>query len=185
MENVLQRAVMAVEYFNAVTGNGEESEFWAFSQNCFGETACLLWCHVFKSYSDDLHYKNLFGNNKLVFLDESFSYGNVQKRLLDRAGMTIGEYTDFRESVVSIRDQFIAHRDTGTTGLIFPKINIARDMCLELMNIFKEGFSKAKEVFPNNSQIFAREEYFRWHDEHWLLRKCNNELIRAGIVQEN
>lgn len=118
MENLAQRCVFAVEFFNAVTN--KESEFWAFTQNCYGEMACLLWCHLFNKYEDDLHYKNLFGNDALIDLGKAFSYDKVRSRLLKSVSLSSKDYTAFRKEVVHFRNKFVAHKDVSDKHVVFP-----------------------------------------------------------------
>lgn len=174
MEVVAQRCVLAVEYFNAVTN--KDSEFWAFTQNCYGEMACLLWCHLFKSYKDDLHYKNLFGNDALVFIGKAFSYDEVKARLLKSVSLTEKEYSAFRKEVIDFRDKFVAHKEANNKALIFPQIDITKDMCLELRNIFTDLYNTAMKKAPKNTEIQKCVTFYKWYPNDWLIKKCKNEL---------
>ena len=180
MEAVSQRCVFAVEYFNAITDKG--SEFWAFTQNCYGEMACLLWCHLFKSYKDGLHYKNLFGNDALINIGKAFSYDEVRARLLQSISLTEKEYSAFRKEVIDFRDKFVAHKEASNKGLIFPQIDITKDMCLELRNIFTDLYNAAMKKAPQNTEIQNWVTFYKWYSNDWLIKKCKNELKGARVI---
>ena len=56
--------------------------------------------------------------------------------------MTEKGYLSFRQDVKDFRDKFVAHREINRR-LRFPDIDIARDMCLELRNIFRDLYNSA------------------------------------------
>lgn len=182
MEGVACRCVYAVQYFEAVSKL--DNEFWAFTQNCFGEMACLYWCHLFNSWDDDLHYTKVFGRDALQNLSEEFSCRSVKERICKAAGLDNSGYDSFRTSVVNIRDKYIAHKDETATTLNFPDINLVGLMCLEFREVLAECFCAAAIVDPHNSDYQNWRNYFKGRPRAWLLRKCENELLHAKIVTQ-
>ncbi len=113
IEVVCYRCLHAVEYFDGVTEMGN-NKFWMFTQNCYGEIACLLWCHIFNSRSNDpIHYWNLFGEDRLSGLGSGFLLPSVQQRLWSVAELDAGSYEQFRKEVVDFRNSYVSHREYG------------------------------------------------------------------------
>ncbi|MGH8399659.1 MAG: hypothetical protein ACRESU_01030, partial [Gammaproteobacteria bacterium] len=181
-EVVAFRCIMAIEFFEAVTGKEKGHEFWSFSQNCLGEVACLLWCHVFNTYSDELHYKNIFDETGASAFGNKFTYSNVQTRLRACINLSEEEYEEFRREVVTVRDKYIAHKETTPAPLKFPRIFLMKAMCLELRDVFAELFEIAYQSDSNNLEYDKWRDYYKSKTRENILKRFAKDLKNAGIT---
>lgn len=155
MEIVAYRFLHAETYFRKSTGRTET--FWVFSQNCYGEVACLLWCHLFNSYDNDpVHYKNLFGGDRLKILSPGFTYDSVKARLLKAASMDDASYIAYREQVKAFRDKFVAHREFLLKTIIFPDLKPASAMIQELRRVLEETVREELILNPSDHELQTR-----------------------------
>lgn len=141
IDTACRNCIRAVLYFNAVTG--KTHEFWTFSQNCFGEIATIQWCHVFNKYKDSTHFCQLFGDSTISAIDTEFAINNVRDRLRVAIGLTTDQYTAFRQEVVDFRNSYAAHMDYEKKGVVFPDLNMAMELCVEMRDIIRQLVVKA------------------------------------------
>lgn len=180
IEEVSFRCLHAIEYFDGVTGfDPGNGDYWRFSQNCFGETACLNWCHIFNSDKNDpVHYRNLFGDDQLMPLGEHFSYENTKQRLIKSADLNETSYLVFREEMIDFRNKFAAHREFTIGSIRFPQLDHARAMCLEMREILKETVEAELLLDPKNMDLKYIKKHFLSQSNQWLLKKCKRELAQ-------
>lgn len=134
MEGLAWRCICYVQYFQLTSG--QPGKFWPVVQNAIGDAACLFWPHLFGNREDNFHYSKFFPIEEVAQADDKFSLETIKPRLIDRIGMNEFEYKAFWKEVKSCRDKFVAHRDSNGVGIIFPKINLCREMAEELRDIF-------------------------------------------------
>ncbi len=174
MEIVAYTGIHAIKYFNGVTGNG--NEFWKFTQNCYGERACHLWCQLFNSYyKDPTHYKNLFGEKELENLGSSFNYSNVKKRIIKSTGLNEKEYMVFRESLINFRNKYSAHREFENDNILFPNLDIALLMFYELRDIIFETV-KSELNKCDDTDVKDFHNYYKYNSKNDIVRKCKNDI---------
>ena len=142
VENVLYRLV-SYEHFFELT-SARVGFFWSMMQNSVGDSVCLSWCHVFGNRSDDLHFSSFFNDEAAELCGDEFSFENVKTRLLSVIEMDEQQYQEFWNEVKECRDQFIAHKELGTS-VIFPHTDLCRTQAEELRQILAEFVSKAVE----------------------------------------
>jgi hypothetical protein len=175
METVSLRFLHAETYFRVTTG--DESTFWTFSQNCFGEVACLLWCHLFNSWNNDpVHHKKLFGDDNLVTLSPSFSTAAVRQRLLRAASLDEIGYDKYRTAVTDFRNEFVAHRDYQRVTITFPDLKIASAMIQELRLVLEETVRAEYHLCPDDSKLCELIEYYDAHKNADVISKCEREV---------
>ena len=178
IEVVAYRCLHAVEYFQGVIGHG--TDFWKFSNNCLGETACLLWCHLFNSRKKDpVHYWKLFGNNQLVTLSQDFQYHNVQHRLWSAAKLDEKAYENFRTQVVDFRNKYISHREYEIDTIIFPDVEKIAAMCLELRVLLEETVRTELGLNSGDSDLEQLGDYYKAHQNAAIVAKCRKEVASA------
>jgi hypothetical protein len=142
VENVLYRLVSYEHFFELTSGKG--GFFWSMMQNSVGESVCLSWCHTFGNRTDDLHFSSFFNDEAVELCGEEFSFENVKSRLLSVIEMNDQQYRQFWDNVKACRDQFIAHKEIGTS-VTFPHTDLCRTQAEELRIILAEFVSKAVE----------------------------------------
>lgn len=178
MEVVAYRCLHAVEYFQGVTGHG--ADFWKFSQNCFGETACLLWCHLFNSRNKDpVHYWKLFGNDQLSVLSSDFLYREVQRRLRSTANLDKDAYENFRAQVIDFRNKYISHREYEIGTIIFPDIQKIAAMRIELRVLLEETVRTEQQFNSGDSDLEQLGEYYAAHQNTAIVAKFRKEAADA------
>jgi hypothetical protein len=183
VEVVSFRFLYAEAYFRAATGHNET--FWKFSQNCYGEVAILLWCHLFNSYNKDpVHYKNLFGGDKLVPLSKLFATSAVRARLLTAASLDEVSYADYREAVKVFRDKYVAHREYLQGAVTFPDLKIAASMIRELRVILEETVVEELRVNPGDPELEELAVYYEDHQNDALVLRCNRDAEHAIAKSE-
>lgn len=131
-----RKCIRAVMHFHAVTG--KTPEVWTFLQNCLGEIAVIQWCYVFNNYKDSTHFKQLFDDRVITAIDSEFSVDRIRDRLYAAVGLTVDQYVSFREEMVEFRNKYAAHRDFEKKGVVFPDLDIAMNLCVEMRNILRE-----------------------------------------------
>ena len=179
MEIVAYRCLHAIVYFDGVTG--KDGDFWRFTQNCYGEIACLNWCHLFNSRNNDpVHYWKLFGEDRLADLGEKYSYDEVKARFLNCAGLNEKECKDFRISVVDFRNKFTSHREYKGGPITFPRLEIARLMCLEMRNLLEDTVKSELLNAPHDLDLEEFLNHFKKQSNNSLLKKCEQEVLRSG-----
>jgi len=134
MEGMACRCICNVHYFNQTSGH--QGRCWALIQNAIGESACIFWSHLFGNRRDDFHYSAFFSIDEVKQTDTNFSYESVKYRLINHIKMNDSEYLEFWKEVKSCRDQFVAHRDYKSEGLIFPGIDLCRNGIVSLSKTF-------------------------------------------------
>lgn len=175
MEIVSFRCLHSIAYFDASTG--KDCDFWQFTQNCYGEIACLNWCHLFNSRKKDpVHYWNLFGEDQLINLGEQYSYENIKHRLLSVARLNEDEYVLFRKEVVDFRNMHTSHREYDSNHIIFPRLDIARLMCLEMRVILQDTAVSELVISPNDIDLHDLKRYYDEKNNNWLLKKCRRDI---------
>lgn len=179
LEVVSYRGLHAIEFFHAVTGRGDN--FWKFTQNCYGEAACLNWCHIFNNWNNDsTHYRNLFGDGKLSDLDSSFAFDSVQQRLWKVAHLDKSTYPLFRQKVIDLRNKYIAHRDYEIGTINFPDTNIIRAMFLEMRLILEETVIQELAKNPNDKDLKGLLAYYSDHQNSSVINLLQESVRKNG-----
>ncbi len=175
IDTACRKCIRAALYFNALTD--KTPELWTFSQNCFGEIAIIQWCHVFNNYKDHTHFCQLFGDSAISAIDTQFSINKVRDRLCVAIDLTTEQYTSFRQEVVDFRNSYAAHMDFEKKGVIFPDLNRAMKLCVEMRDIIRQLVVKSVTTkcsqelqdlkylltsYDNNQQL----RFFRMEAEH-------------------
>lgn len=80
--------------------------FWIMTVNLLNETAAMEWCKVFGSWNEDTHWTQ-------VVLKEQ--HDDVREGLLKAVGQSQEDWENYRNSILSYRDQMIAHHDLDAT----------------------------------------------------------------------
>lgn len=174
IEVVSYRFLHAESFFRIITGR--DQTYWVFSQNCFGETACLLWCHLFNSRNNDpVHYWKLFGEDRLEPLSAAFGYKAVKKRLLAAAGFDYGSYDVYRQQVIDFRNKYVSHREYEKGSITFPDLKRAASMVLELRVLLEETVQVEHDQNPEDGELIELMEYYHSHGNDFLLQKCSDD----------
>ena len=174
IDTVAHRCIRAVIYFDATTGKG--ANFWAFTQNCYGEIACLNWCHIFKSYSNDpAHYNNLFGNDALIHIDQKFAHAQVKQQLIMSICSNEVEYEQFRKQVVDFRNKYVSHRDYHQGSITFPNLNKAKKECELIRDILRDCVSVAAQIDPEYAELEELNEHLTWNNNQQLVNECEED----------
>jgi hypothetical protein len=72
-------------------------------------------------------------------------------------------------------------RDYKSVGLIFPRIDLCKNMAEELRVIFSEIICKWFDEFPNDSEIEGLKKYYEWNPNNKLEIMCERDF-KSGIV---
>lgn len=176
-EMVASRCIQGVYYFDLCTGH--DSFFWPYVQNSIGEAVCLLWCHLFGSRGDDLHFTKFFEDAEVNQFGSQYQVDAVKNRLLISAGFDEAEYLKFWEEVKLCRDKFVAHRDVDDQTVIFPRIDQCRVMSEELRDILSECIDEWARV-SDDPKIASMREYYRWHPNRAMKDECEKQF-KFGI----
>lgn len=137
-----QRCIRAVLYSYAVSGTGVN--MWAFTQNCFAESAILHWCKIFGSNNEPTHYTRFFNNESFELPDGTeLSADVVKDRFCRSAGISVTEYRSIWENIKKGRDKFFVHNEFTTKDkLEFPDLLLLKKMALEIRDIVHEIISQ-------------------------------------------
>ncbi len=180
IEVVCYRCLHAIEYLKSVSRRGDD-DFWKFTENCYAEVACLLWCHVFNSRNKDpVHYWKLFGEGRLSGLGVPFVYATVQQRLWSAAKLDKGSYEQFRKGVVDFRNCYVSHREYTCESVAFPCLDKVKAMCLEMRNLLEETVQAETAANPDDPDLKELLEYYAHHQNEADFRKCREETRLHG-----
>jgi hypothetical protein len=90
--------------------------FWNMSMNLLFDAATLEWAKVFGRYGDDTHWTNVIPTDE---------HDEARAALLKQLELTQTEWAAARDSIVTYRDEHVAHHALGSTLENFPHYDIA------------------------------------------------------------
>jgi len=179
IENVAWRCICCEHYFGLTTGLS--GKFWPLVQNALGEAVCVFWSHLFGNRTDALHYSQFFSREDVVRTANGFAAPAVKNRLIKKIGFGEKEYKEFWKEVKNCRDQFVAHKEVSSKGLIFPRIQNCRIMVEELRVILEELVEKWHEACPGDSELKTLKDFYAWNSNKALSNKCQEEFSKGVL----
>jgi hypothetical protein len=90
--------------------------FWIMTANLLADTAAVEWSKVFGSRGEDTHWTQAVPKEQ---------HDEIRSGLLNELRLTENEWKKYRESIVSYRDQMVAHHDLDTTVNKYPHYDSA------------------------------------------------------------
>ncbi len=175
IENVLVRLIKSEHFFELCTGR--DGVFWPAVQNAFGESVCLLWCHLFGSHKDDLHYSCFFDDST----EGNFSASSVKQRMLSAMSLSDCEYKQLWKEVKDCRDKFVSHKEYGAL-IAFPRISLCRLQAEELRRILADYTRERDIAEPGIGWEYWAEYYTgQWLRERQFRDECEQEFTQ-GVV---
>ncbi len=90
--------------------------FWIMTVNMLADAAAVEWCKVFGSWDEDTHWTRVLPKEL---------HNKIRADLLAVIGLTQAEWKEYRSSIVSYRDQMIAHHDLDATVGKYPHYDVA------------------------------------------------------------
>lgn len=90
--------------------------FWIMTVNLLADTAAVEWCKVFGAWDEDTHWTQVVPKER---------HDEVRANLLKAIGLTQAEWEEYRNSIVSYRDQMVAHHDLDATVAKYPHYDVA------------------------------------------------------------
>lgn len=175
IENILYRLIKYQHYFELCSGH--KGNFWPATQNLFGESVVLFWCHIFGSDKDQTHFKNFFTDEECSV----FSFKAVKKRMISTMELSEQEYEKFWKEVKDCRDKFISHKELNRL-IKLPDIDLCRIQAEELRNILSE-YSEMKNFEGNNTEWKLWVDYYSANplDHNQLKIQCEREFKRSMV----
>ena len=105
-----EKCIRAVMYSQAVSGTGVN--IWAFTQNCFAESAILHWCKIFGSRNEPTHYTRIFNDKCFEMADGTqLTDALARSRVCKSAGISEDEYLSIWKNIKKGRDKFFVHNE--------------------------------------------------------------------------
>jgi len=90
--------------------------FWIMTVNMLADTAAIEWCKVFGSREQDTHWTRVLPKEK---------HDAIRQELLKRLGFSEEKWKEYRDTIVSYRDQIVAHHDLDATVAQYPHYDSA------------------------------------------------------------
>lgn len=90
--------------------------FWIMTMNLLIDTAAIEWCKVFGSWDEDTHWTHAIPTER---------HDDIRAGLLKEIRLTQDKWEEYRSSIVSYRDQMVAHHDLDTTVTNYPRYDVA------------------------------------------------------------
>ena len=90
--------------------------FWIMTVKLLADAAAVEWCKVFGSWDEDTHWTRALPTAR---------HDEVRAGLLKAIELTQAEWKEYRESIVSYRNQMVAHHDLNATVAKFPRYDVA------------------------------------------------------------
>jgi len=179
MEGAAWKCIRMAHFFDLVSAHPSDDRFWIFVQNALGESACLLWCHLFGSRSDPLHYTKLVAHAEVEALGTRFSPAAVKGRLLAHAGLNDATFDALWEQVKRCRDKYIAHRQPDAE-VEFPQL----DRCVLVAEAFRDLLADVVDALrkqqPRDGELLSLHRFYREQTNATLKRSCEREFL-AGL----
>lgn len=157
--STLQRIGMQVILLNEISRSiifarnlqGETSKPKVFIKSSLLKQSVILWCQIFGSRGEDLHWSKVTSKQDFIKTFEKAS-------ILSATGFTEEQWSEYHETLKNLRDKFFAHFDMDEFEARMPSMDSAliisekyRDwlyeMLLEAMktNAISIGFVKSEE----------------------------------------
>jgi hypothetical protein len=93
-----------------------KQNFWIMTVNLLTDTAAVEWCKVFGSRDEDTHWTQVVPQEQ---------HNEVRTALLQTIGLTQQGWEEYRNHIVSYRDQMVAHHDLNATVAKYPDYDVA------------------------------------------------------------
>jgi hypothetical protein len=90
--------------------------FWIMTVNLLADAAAVEWCKVFGSWDEDTHWTQAVPKDK---------HDGIRADLLKAISLTQADWEKYRDSIVSYRDQLVAHHDLDARVAKYPHYDIA------------------------------------------------------------
>jgi hypothetical protein len=90
--------------------------FWIMTVNLLADTAAVEWCKVFGSRNEDTHWTQVAPKEQ---------HEVIRADLLQILGLSQAVWEEYRNSIVSYRDQMVAHHDLDATVTSYPHYDLA------------------------------------------------------------
>jgi len=174
VDGICRNCIRAIRYWGTLSP--AQTPYWiTFTGRCYGEIAAIQWCHLFKSYRDKTHFTQLFGITPVSGIAPHFTPDAVRSRLLHAAGLTMSRYEEFWGEMTTFRDSIAAHWDPSADGLVFPDLQVAECLCLELRAILKELVDAIANT-DDASQLLQLKTEINEHTNELFLTEVNCDV---------
>lgn len=90
--------------------------FWIMTVNLLADTAAVEWCKVFGSRDEDTHWTRAIPKER---------HDEVRADLLKAIGLNHEEWDNYRNNIVSYRNQMVSHHDLNATVDKYPHYDVA------------------------------------------------------------
>lgn len=90
--------------------------FWLMTLKLLGDTAAVEWSKVFGSWDEDTHWTQVVPKER---------HDEIRAGLLKAIGLTQKKWEEYQNSIVSYRNQIVAHHDLDATVANHPHYDIA------------------------------------------------------------
>jgi len=162
-----QYCIRSIFFFDVASSSGKN--VWAFTQNCYGEIAVILWCKVFGGKREPTHYRKLFANGSLGGISEE----TACQRVLISTQMSEKEYEKFWKEAKAARDKFLVHNEFNRKDeVIFPELDVISRVCCEMRDILRH-------IADSTTPVELKDEDF--HRNIWgsVSENTNSRLLDA------
>jgi len=167
LEHISDREVVAwkflhtAHYFKHVSTQPTNDKFWIFVQNSLGESACLLWSHLFGKNKDKLHFGQFAARTDVKVLGAAFSKSEIKHRLIVRASFDEAGYNALWEQVMACRDKYIAHRDLDANPIWFPQLDLCVLIAEELRCVLADCVDAMRAHQPEDDNLNDPARFYR------------------------
>jgi hypothetical protein len=90
--------------------------FWIMTVNLLADASAVEWCKVFGSRQEDTHWTRVLPEDQ---------HDQVRGALLTHLNFTPEQWRDYRDTIVTYRDQVVAHHDLSATVAKYPHFDTA------------------------------------------------------------
>ena len=171
-----EKCIRACLYAEATSGT--DNKMWAFTQNCFVESAILHWVKIFGSRKEPTHYTQFFNGKCFSMADGTYlTVELVRGRFCNSAGMSEDEYLSFWKNLKKGRDQYFVHNEfTASSSAQSPDLDLLKKMPLEMRSIIYEVISQEDSEDKEKYKLFK--ELVQWNKNSKYLMDLNNDCGR-------
>jgi hypothetical protein len=112
---VFAQSIQVCRMIEGITRDPKQS-FWIMTVNLLIDAAAVEWCKVFGSREQDTHWTRVVPKER---------HDEIRADLLKAIRLTQAEWEEYRNSIVSFRDQMVAHHDLDATVANYPRYDVA------------------------------------------------------------
>lgn len=140
--------------------DGEASESKRFIKSSLLKQSVIVWCQVFGSCSEDLHWSR-------VAPEQSFVKPFDRDNILEVTGFTLDEWSKYHKTLKHLRDKYFAHFDMDGFSTQIPCMDHALTITEAYRDWLYEMLLEAMKSNPIHIRFVKTKEFNKTIEREW------------------